>query len=70
MGIVDPIAMTNAMATGVMQFDGTAVWLTLFGLLIGSAGSLFFSSALPWRPSLSRLPRIPHLGPRPAPLAK
>lgn len=40
---IDPIAMTNAMATGGLSFDGTAMWLTLLGLLVGSAASLLFA---------------------------
>ena len=70
MGIVDPIAMTNAMATGGISFDGTAAALTLIGLLVGSAVGLLFATAGTWRPGLDRLPRLGHVGPSPVPLVK
>lgn len=66
MEIVDPMAMTNAMTTGVMLYDGTAAWLTLLGLLVGSGAGLLFAGALPWRPRLARLPGLPRVGARPA----
>lgn len=67
---IDPIAMTNAMATGGMDFGGaTALGLTLLGLLAGCAGGIVFGRARPWPPTVSRLPRLPHVG-GPARLAR
>lgn len=69
MGIVDPIAMTNAMASGGLEFTGgAALWLMLLGLLAGSGLGILLASARPWRPRLRRLPRLTPVG-RPAPLA-
>ncbi|HSP99636.1 MAG TPA: hypothetical protein VL049_20630 [Candidatus Dormibacteraeota bacterium] len=69
MGIVDPIAMTNAMATGVVDFTGgAALLLLLLGLLAGSGVGILFAGAGPWQPSLHRLPRLMRAR-RPAPLA-
>ena len=68
MGIVDPIAMTNAMATGGISFDGTAAALMLLGLLVGSAAGVLFAAARTWRPRLDRLPRLTHVGPSPVPV--
>ena len=69
MGIVDPIAMTNAMATGAVDFTGgLALCLLLIGLLVGSGTGILLSVARPWRPRLRRLPRLTHTG-RPASMA-
>ena len=69
MGIVEPIAMTNAMATGVVDFTGgAALWLMLLGLLAGSSAGILLAGARAWQPSLRRLPRLMRAG-RPAPLA-
>lgn len=70
MGTVDPIAMTNAMASGGLDFTGgAALWLMLLGLLAGSSLGILLASARPWRPSLHRLPRLTAFG-RSAPLAR
>jgi hypothetical protein len=69
MGIVDPIAMTNGMATAMVDFaGGAALGLMLLGLLVGSGMGILLATAAPWRPRLRRLPRLTHAG-RPAPLA-
>ena len=69
MGIVDPIAMTNGMATGGLEFGGAmALCLMLLGLLAGSSAGILLSIAGTWRPRMRRLPRLTHAG-RPAPLA-
>ena len=66
---IDPIAMTNGMATGGMEFGGAlALGLMLAGLLVGSAAGILLSTARTWRPRMRRLPRLTHVG-RPAPLA-
>ena len=63
MGIVDPIAMTNAMATGVVDFTGgAALWLMLLGLLAGSSAGILLAAARAWQPSLRRLPRLTPAG--------
>lgn len=63
MGIVDPIAMTNVMATGGLDFGGGgALGLTLLGLLAGCTAAILFARARPWGPSMRGLPRWPHLG--------
>jgi hypothetical protein len=63
MGIVDPIAMSNSMASGMVDFSGgTALWLMLLGLLVGSAAGIVFAAAPRWRPSMRRLPRLAHAG--------
>jgi hypothetical protein len=68
MGIVDPIAMTNAMATGGMEFGGgAALGAVLLGLLAASAGGILLTRARSW-PTRSRLSRFLYLG-RPARLA-
>ena len=69
MGVVDPIAMTNGMATAMVDFaGGTALCLMLLGLLVGSGTGILLAAAPPWRPRLRRLPRLTHAS-RPAPLA-
>jgi hypothetical protein len=70
MGIIDPIAMTSAMASEGMDFTGgAALWLMLLGLLVGSSVGILLASARPWRPQLRRLPRLTPAG-RSAPLAR
>lgn len=69
MGIVDPMAVTNNMATGMVGFDGgMALWLMLLGLLAGSAAGILFAGAVA-RPRVPRLSRLVHLR-RPAGLAR
>jgi hypothetical protein len=66
---IDPIAMTNGMAMGGLEFGGAmALCLMLLGLLVGSSAGVLLSSAGTWRPGMRRLPRLTHAG-RPAPLA-
>jgi hypothetical protein len=66
---IDPIAMTNGMATGVVDFSGgAALLLLLLGLLAGSSVGILFAAARPWQPSLRRLPRLMRAR-RPVPLA-
>jgi hypothetical protein len=69
MGIVDPIAMTNAMATGVLDFTGgAALLLVLLGLLAGSSAGILRAALTTWQPLPHRLPRLTRAG-RPTPLA-
>jgi hypothetical protein len=66
---IDPIVMTNVMATGVVDFTGgAALWLMVLGLLAGSSVGILVAAAQTWQPSLRRLPRLTRAG-RPAPLA-
>jgi len=67
MGIIDPMAINSAVATGMVVFNGgPAVWLALVGVVVGAFGGLAFSAASQ-RPTRRRLPRLqPRLG---APLA-
>ncbi|MBX3026629.1 hypothetical protein KF840_17120 [bacterium] len=70
MGIVDPMAMTNSMATGMVDFGaGGALWLMLLGLLVGSAAGILFAGAAPRRPRWFRPSRLVPFG-RPAGLAR
>jgi hypothetical protein len=69
MGVVDPIAMTNGMATGGVGYPGAlALWLMLLGLLVGSAAGVVFAGLPHWRPRSWRLPRLTPAG-RPGRLA-
>lgn len=69
MGIVDPIAMTNAMATGGVDFTGgAALLLVVLGLLAASSAGILLAAAGTWQPLRHRLPRLTRAS-RPAPLA-
>ena len=59
MGIIDPMAMTSAMAGGGMDFgSAAAVGLTLVGLIVGcGAGILFSRAAIVVRPARARRAR-------------
>jgi len=63
MDFIDPVAMTNAALTGSMDFGGWPImWMTLVGLLIGSAAAIAFASA-PLRLKTRRSrPRLSPLG--------
>jgi hypothetical protein len=59
MGIIDPMAINSAAATGVIDFPGgAAIWLLLVGLLSGGFGALLFAAAQGWRMSRRGLPRL------------
>ena len=59
MGIIDPMAINSAAASGVIEFGGGAVvWLFLVGLLGGGFAALLFASAQPWRMARRGLPRF------------
>lgn len=67
MGIVDPIAMSNGMATGLVGYPGAAaLWLMLLGLLVGSAAGVVCAGLPSWRPRARPLWRLAR-APRPAP---
>ncbi|MFN8643740.1 MAG: hypothetical protein U0802_19545 [Candidatus Binatia bacterium] len=58
------MAMTNAMASGSMDFGGAALLgLTLLGLMAGCVGGILFSRAplVERRPRLPRMARLPRL---------
>ncbi len=63
MDFIDPVAMTNAALTGSMDFGGWPImWMTLVGLLIGSAAAIALAGApLPLKTRWSR-PRLPQVG--------
>lgn len=59
MGIIDPMTIHSAAATGTVEFGGWAVvWLLLVGVLAGAFGAVVFSSAPPWRGAARGLPRL------------
>ena len=65
MGFIDPMTISSAAATGVIEFSGGSVlWLLLVGVLAGAFGSIVFASAQAWRPTRHGLPRLaaPRLG--------
>jgi hypothetical protein len=46
MDFIDPVTMTSAALTGSMDFGGWPImWMTLVGLLIGSAAAIAVASA-------------------------
>jgi hypothetical protein len=59
MGIIDPMTINSAAATGMVEFGGwTVIWLVLVGVLTGAFGGIVFSSARPWRGAGRGLPRL------------
>lgn len=64
MGIVDPIAMSNGMATGLVGYPGAAaLWLMLLGLLAGSAAGIGFAGLPRWRLRPRAASRLAHSAP-------
>jgi len=65
MGLIDPMAISSAAATGALEFSGwTVVWLVQVGVLAGAFGGIFFAGVQSWRPARPGLPRLgsPRLG--------
>ena len=61
MGIIDPMAIGNMAATGVIEFSsGPTMWLLTAGLLAATAGAIALSSLRLQRLARLRLPRLAH----------
>jgi hypothetical protein len=58
MGVIDPMAINSAAATGVIDLGGgVTLWLLAMGVLSGAFGSLLMANARRWRRARPVLPR-------------
>ena len=62
MGSIDPMAISNAVVSGGMDFTGWPVaWLILVGLLVGAAAAIAFANAELRTPPTRVRPRLPQV---------
>lgn len=61
MGVIDPMAIGSAAASGVLEFGGwPTAWLALVGILCGAALGIVASVANRWRAFRPALPPLGH----------